>query len=309
MHKKLLNAARLEFEVVPQGPILIKSGLESPDPTRPDMEFVRTRHPLLGETVYLPGTSLKGGIRSQAERILRGLGLPACDPFDNSSDCRRTVRGETAQTFARQCFACRTFGSLSVAGRCAVLDAYPWPPGADEAEMRERAAVANRTERRNQVAISRATGATHGGALYDMEVVVAGRFHAALVLRNFQLWQLGLVAAVLQDYTEGFQRLGFGKSRGLGFVDVQARSLTIETCRHEQRRLQGCGELVDAAERAAYGLVPGDAVALPEGLAAQRTWRGARVEATGRDVGRLLKAIVDGPLSALPGAASAARGR
>jgi CRISPR/Cas system CSM-associated protein Csm3 (group 7 of RAMP superfamily) len=53
MLKKLLNFAKISFDIVPQGPLLVKSGVESADPTRPDMEFVRSYH-AGGETVYFP---------------------------------------------------------------------------------------------------------------------------------------------------------------------------------------------------------------------------------------------------------------
>lgn len=90
MHRRLLNQATLSVVLEPQGPVLIKSGVETPDPTRPSMEFVRTRHAKLGETVYLPGTSLKRAIRSQAERVLAGLGVAICDPLHRTKACHRT---------------------------------------------------------------------------------------------------------------------------------------------------------------------------------------------------------------------------
>jgi len=114
MHRRLLNQARLEVSFAPRGPVLIKSGQESVDPTRVGMEFVRTRHARAGDTVYLPGTSLKGALRSQAERALRGIGVTVCDPLDRRLACKapRNWR-ETSEVFKSQCPACRTFGSLA----------------------------------------------------------------------------------------------------------------------------------------------------------------------------------------------------
>jgi hypothetical protein len=40
MHKKLVNHCTLELTLIPDGPILIKSGRQGADPTKPDMEFV-----------------------------------------------------------------------------------------------------------------------------------------------------------------------------------------------------------------------------------------------------------------------------
>lgn len=184
MHKRLLNQARLAVVLKPRGPLLVKSGLETPDPTRPSMEFVRTRHEQLGETVYLPGTSLKGAIRNHAESVLRGLRVRVCNPFDKEERCRSVpaqIDGEPVRpdhVFREQCAACRTFGSLKVAGRAQILDAYPWPTDADAAKRAEVFRRTNATETRWQVGISRKTGQAQGSALFDLEVVVGGEFHS-----------------------------------------------------------------------------------------------------------------------------------
>ena len=73
MHKKFVNHCTIDLTIIPDGPILIKSGKEGADPTKPDMEFVETYH-AGGRTIYLPGSSLKGAIRAHAERIVRTVG-------------------------------------------------------------------------------------------------------------------------------------------------------------------------------------------------------------------------------------------
>lgn len=72
MHKKFVNHCTIDLTIIPDGPILIKSGKEGADPTKPDMEFVETYH-AGGRTIYLPGSSLKGAIRAHAERIVRTI--------------------------------------------------------------------------------------------------------------------------------------------------------------------------------------------------------------------------------------------
>jgi len=84
MHKRLVNHCTITLTLVPDGPILIKSGQEGADPTKPDMEFVETYH-AGGRTIYLPGSSLKGAIRAHAERIVRTVGS------DSRSDNSNTV--------------------------------------------------------------------------------------------------------------------------------------------------------------------------------------------------------------------------
>ena len=73
MHKRFVNHCTIDLTLIPDGPILIKSGKEGADPTKPDMEFVETYH-AGGKSIYLPGSSLKGAIRAHAERIIRTIG-------------------------------------------------------------------------------------------------------------------------------------------------------------------------------------------------------------------------------------------
>jgi CRISPR/Cas system CSM-associated protein Csm3 (group 7 of RAMP superfamily) len=71
MLKQLLNECVIELMIEPDGPILVKSGRDTV--RGPNMAFVRTWRNGQ-EEVYLPGSSLKGVLRSHAERITRTLG-------------------------------------------------------------------------------------------------------------------------------------------------------------------------------------------------------------------------------------------
>lgn len=301
MFKRWLNHATVHLSLAPRGPILIKSGLETADPTRPGLEFVRTRHALHGDSVYLPGTSLKGALRSHAERVLRGLGHQVCDPFDGRSRCRSAPRKKpppsSAGVYQAQCPACRTFGSLSVAGRCNVEDAYPWLRDGAAQETEETFAATNDTETRWQVGIDRQTGQSQGSALFDLEVVVAGSFHTTIHLEGFQLWQLGLLGALLQDMDAGDLPVGFGKSRGLGQLAVRVRRVQVETVgRQNAPELLGAGELVPEPDVQTYGLTHPDRMALPPDVERTLTWRGRRVTATGDAAQGLLEVAMNGPL-------------
>ncbi len=128
MHKRLLNQAVLRFTITPQSPLLIKSGREAgADPTLLDMNFVRIFHAGLGtETVYLPGSSLKGTLRSYAERIARTLGVRCCNPFDGSFCGKRFEKvNSAAERHKKACTACRLFGNTTLASRLRIADAYP----------------------------------------------------------------------------------------------------------------------------------------------------------------------------------------
>jgi len=266
MFKRLFNELTLVFDLSPhESPLLIKSGRESgADPTLLDMNFVRTTHPQTGEmTVFLPGSSLKGTLRSHCEKIARtvrprGGAEWCCDPFSNSTSCSKRLESDlsAAARYAGSCVACRTFGNTGLSSRLALTDAYP------QAEPR--------LEQRDGVAIDRISGAVAAGP-FNLEVVTQGTFRATLTLRNFQLWQVGLLAIALRDLGQGRVPLGFGKSKGFGRVSVNYRQLEVAYPGRFTLQADGhdfSAELVDLAAfdfpgRADYRLVPADPPSLP----------------------------------------------
>jgi len=225
MHKFLANELHIKLLIEPQGPLLIKSGTEgAADPSLPDMNFVRTVHPQRGDrTVYLPGSSLKGVLRSHSERICRTLGVFCCNPFEsdkNSSsrfcglreyDKEKPADKWTPKVYRESCRVCQTFGSTQLASRLFITDAYPPVDKYD---------VTMQTQERTSVGIDRLTGGSKEGALFNFEVVVQGAFEAELTFSNCQLWQLGLLGLCLRDFNQHRLRLGYGTSRGLGFVSA-----------------------------------------------------------------------------------------
>ena len=229
MHRQVVNEALLELALWPDGPLLIKAADTGADPTRPDMEFVRTRRPD-GETVYLPGSSLKGALRAHCERIARTMGGAhadrrwrlSCNPLGTAPDgpnyscSARLLRGDREPggeaAYRDSCFICRLFGNQALAAHLRLADAYP--------------AAAPRAEQRTSVAIDRIYGSVAVGP-FSYEVVTEGRFVTPLAVRNFTLAQLGLLALALRDLAEGRLALGFGKSRGFGRVGVEVTALTI----------------------------------------------------------------------------------
>jgi len=266
MLKQLVNECIIELLIRPDGPILVKSGIETI--SGPDMAFVRTWRD--GESqVYLPGSSLKGVLRSHAERIARTFGeTKACDPFSKDGPTmfcghrfeRRKKRKEelnNALVYAQSCPICRLFGSTWYGGRLATADAY--------AEGRTPG-----TEQRDGVGIDRFTGGAARGAKFELEVVTHGTFVTTLHIRNFELWQLGLLGFLLQDLKDGLIRVGMGKSRGLGKVRGEVRSIRVDflgpqvpTPKDGKLPLRGIGSLVSPEMAQAYGMVRPDEVSVP----------------------------------------------
>ncbi len=269
MLKQLVNECVIELAIRPDGPILIKSGIETV--SGPDMAFVRTWRD--GELqAYLPGSSLKGVLRSHAERIARTFGeTKACDPFSKNGPTmfcghrfetrkQRFNEGKAlgnTTVYAQSCPICRLFGSTWYGGRLATADAY--------AEGRMPG-----TEQRDGVGIDRFTGGAARGAKFELEVVTSGTFVTTLHIRNFELWQLGLAGFLLQDLKDGLIRVGMGKSRGLGKVRGKVRSIRVDFLgpqapapQNGQLALKGMGSLIHEDMARAYGIVQPDEVTVP----------------------------------------------
>ncbi|MEA5513322.1 RAMP superfamily CRISPR-associated protein [Nodularia sp. UHCC 0506] len=218
MHKKFVNYCTIDLSIIPDGPILIKSGREGADPTNPDMEFVRTFHSG-GWSIYLPGSGLKGAIRAHAERIVRTVGsdtntkpLWANDPMKGDYLPKNLASEEI---YKQSSFTDQIFGNTSIASRIRIEDAHP----VDLKQVR--------LEERNGVAIDRVFGSVAVGP-FNYQVCTAGEFKTKIHLKNFTLAQLGLIGLVLRDLNDAWFGLGFAKSRGLGTVRVEYNSAVVQ---------------------------------------------------------------------------------
>ena len=275
MLRKWICQADVTIEIEPVDPILVKSGYATLDEA--DMVPVRTFRD--GESVYyLPGSSLKGVLRSHFERIARTLRpgsvcLPYFDPkrddilipvdeekesFGCAYRSRNGGKDAASTAYADSCAACRLFGSLKFAGRFSIGDAYP--------------AAGNRPptgELRHGVGIDRFTGGAVPRVLFNLKAVVGGRFEAHVRLTNFELWQLAGLNLLLADLRDEMIAVGSGRSRGMGRIraDVSAFRLSYLRTGQSLPSLAGMGQLATPAEQEAYALhdwTPAEPVALPE---------------------------------------------
>lgn len=257
MFKHSHNRAVLQIRVDTVTPLLIKAGDVGLDPTAASLACVRTRHATRGPTVYIPGSSLKGVVRSAAEAALRGLrlrGVPGpCDPLDQQCPCNAGRDESSAHTYQRQCAICRTFGSQRLKGRASPRDLFPWREGEDDAA---NAVAANSVELRNGVSIDRIKGSVKHGP-FDQELVPSGvSFWGEIAFENYQVWQLGLLLQAFDDIDTGFVQLGSSKSRGLGVARVCILKLIHEQPARAGELPRGVGDIVDIAAARDYGLLP-----------------------------------------------------
>lgn len=195
---------------------------------------------------FVPGSSLKGVLRTFAERIVASLTPvdPAAPPGSlqgqvtscwlhaESSFCLSTCKAYreefdrqreggrfrkddelTEWVCARTCAVCRLFGSPYLAGRVWVKDAFL---SGEFVPLEVRKSVAIDRDRR--------TAAAH--LLYDLEAVPpASAFDIEIRVENASTGELGLLFTVLDQLNDGGLRLGGRGSAGLGKVQVAPSQL------------------------------------------------------------------------------------
>ncbi|NOZ71027.1 MAG: hypothetical protein GXP38_03795 [Chloroflexi bacterium] len=229
-----------EFTLVADGPILIN------DPVRAAQGGF-DHAPLLATydknaRPVLPGSSLRGVLRSQAERIARTLATrhpegwehfkahcPACNPLttntgDPVASCNSFIKGLPAKERRKLdkigaedylCMACRLFGSPWNGSRLRVEDAY-LEPGTDP-----------KPKVMDFLAIDRFTGGGREGAKFDAVTLWKPRFRVRLFLENPQPWELGWLALTLRDLHEGLTTVGFGRTKGFGRVQIDSPEVSF----------------------------------------------------------------------------------
>jgi len=178
---------------------------------------------------FIPGSSIKGVIRTQLERVLRSLDskstqLWACDPFSDPcvsnkakenfvKDLKEIPDEKKEQDLSQKiwdnsCTVCRLFGSPWLASRFAFRDARL----ANAPEMLQI------TEIRDGVGIDRDRGAAKDGLKYDFEVVSPdAQFDISIIAENAESWEIGLLLAILRPWQEGYMPIGGKSTRGPGW--------------------------------------------------------------------------------------------
>jgi CRISPR/Cas system CSM-associated protein Csm3 (group 7 of RAMP superfamily) len=178
-------------------------------------------------SLYIPGSSLRGAWRSHLERSLRGMTDPnearVCDPFDDKTSCSRWLApsgDEDIPTdrkdhpYSDSCPVCRIFGSAAHAGRFSISDGV-------------RNGAAGSVVNRDHVRIDRKDGKVAITGPFRFLGIQDAHFDITVRLRNFELWQLGLIASLIKDLEDARIALGSGKNKGYGKVKATVGTVTL----------------------------------------------------------------------------------
>jgi CRISPR-associated protein Csm3 len=282
MLKRKLCEAHFEWQLSCEGPLLIADGRyakkkQSNEKDLPDKIFISHASEnalhnailkdgnasLIALPFYVPGTSLRGPFRAQAERIIRSLipsepsPITACDPFESDDSplksCSKRFDEKAAGIpYKEVCPACKIFGCTHTASRIQFTDA--------------------RIERwhsvyRDMIGIDRFSGGvykgeksasgdkTAGGANMRLHVLENTQFKTTVSIINFELWHLGLLAYVFRDFEEKMVSIGFGKTKGFGLVKGEMKNIFLTyPAGKDPGFIHHLGSLANGNEMTLYGL-------------------------------------------------------
>ena len=219
------NRTIVTGELVALDPIHIgSSSKESLNPIELDSPVLKDA---AGDPV-IPGSSIKGVVRSQFERVMRSL-FPdksgSCGVF-GEENCLKPddkKRFGPEQLYEKSCRTCRLFGGIAVAGKLHFKDAAYISQNGKGCQY----------EKRDGVGIDRDTGAAAGSAKFDFEIVPRGsRFRFTLIAENLdteQKEQLGFVIALLKGSLIPGDYLAFGGKTTRGLGRMRLENTNIET--------------------------------------------------------------------------------
>jgi len=218
--EKLEEIITLNVEYTTKSALAISAG-EQP------AEIVESPVVKLGGQPVIPGSSLKGAIRSTLEGMLAKLGEHVCIPF---AAIPRPLRGKVDQEryamslgrippcsdVKNPCPVCSIFGTVGgqagLSGKAIVLDAKVEEGSYELIE-------------RTHVAITRDTKSQAEGSLMSLQAVDAGAtFRGAIRLINPEPWQVGAVARAL----EAISFLGMGAKKTAGYGELEIRITGVD---------------------------------------------------------------------------------
>ncbi len=217
--QKLTQVTDIEVEYVARSSLAVHAGKET--------AFEATESPVvkIGGRPVIPGSSLKGALRSTLEALLAQEGAEVCVPDaavpsterDREAYARKIGR-KAACRVEQPCSVCEIFGTTAgrqgLSGRALFLDAKP----VGEPTLIER----------THVAITRDTRSQAGGKLMSFEAVDAGaKFAGVIRVINPEAWQIGALLRALQTV----QLLGIGskKTAGYGELDIRVSQISART--------------------------------------------------------------------------------
>ena len=216
-HDQLKNRYCFHCTLALETALSISSGVAS-DVT--DAPFIRTTD----QRIYIPGSSIRGAIRAELERVIAGIGtymdLKSCSLFDEDENgCAEQIKRKfESQTDLKDkdyeefvdklCDVCQLFGSTIHGSHIFFEDAFCSQNDGVKSCVRDG------------VGIDRDTGSAVDGAKYDYEVIETGQhFSFDMFAENLSDTGKKIINLILALLKEGIY-IGGKKAGGLGKVKL-----------------------------------------------------------------------------------------
>ncbi len=212
-----------------KGPLNIKSGEDlGRKEGKPLMRYLIDGE----ERAFIPGSSLKGVLRSEVERMMKSAkNWYACDPLDRKNTCGKRIEkvvhnGKAVKLSSLSnheimkhlilkrrkkekglCGACVLFGSTAMKGQCSISDFIP----------DTTVPILTRTS----TAISRENGSVYKRALFPILYVPHGYVFRGSIRISADKELVRFIAGALYALHSGLLSLGAYTSKGFGLVSVE----------------------------------------------------------------------------------------
>ena len=246
MHRFIAGTCVLTLRLTPEGPWMVRG--ETERERTPNGRERNLLLPLLDRNgrPTLPGSAIKGVLRSTAERILRSVG-PARDPLrapltdptfviDPQRDLAGLPRANVADSelakwvadqptdnpvplnlappavYATLSATSQLFGATLHAGLLTLTNASAPNPS---------------MQRRSHVAIDRFHGGVGEGPFLEALASADTTLSTSLTITNFAFWHLALLAFIIREIDEGFVSFGLGTRKGQGRMRATLSDLTF----------------------------------------------------------------------------------
>jgi CRISPR/Cas system CSM-associated protein Csm3 (group 7 of RAMP superfamily) len=180
---------------------------------------------------YVPGSSLRGALRSHVERVVRTIAgdAAAWDLQQAQDKGQEFSEYEDFKENNVECLVSRVFGFSALGGRILFSDAVPLY--ADRFECRRKLL--------DHVALDRFTGGAADKRKFNSrpyfppgppsDVGTEGDLECEIELYDFDAWHLGMLLLMLRDLRLGRVMLGHGKNKGFGRLRLEHVEIEILT--------------------------------------------------------------------------------
>ena len=213
----------INFNIKTLSPLSIRSGGSIIGPI--DNPIIRIDYN--GKSIpYIPGSSLKGIFRSEAEKIVRTIygddPSYVCDilnPNGDKGELKRKSDAEKSRSVYTPCLICRIFGGPTYSSHVYFYNAYPLNDNSFSIGTMRR------------VSISRITGSQMPGRLFDIEFINPGSiFKTKIIIKNIDILsnfieEAKIFNSVFKQFTKGLVSLGGMRSSGYGNIDVRVENV------------------------------------------------------------------------------------